>query len=326
MPTDLSSAAHAANVINILCAKDCFLVAAHTSPDGDAIGSSAALVWLLERMGKKAVLYNASGVPEHLAWMPLPSCVYRRLGDLPFKPRLLVSLDCGDAWRLGNELSEAFQRYPSVNIDHHMGNPCFGSLYNWVDPDMAATGQMVALLADVAGVPLDGDLASCVYISIVSDTGSFTHGNTSADVLLLASRLLRGGLDAGALRARLDNQWTLPKMRFWGDMLRRVRLECDGQVGICETFLADLAARGAASPDTEGLAEQIRRLRGVRIALLAREDAPGRTKISLRSCGDDDVRAIAAQLGGGGHKNAAGASVDLPVGEAVEAVLKLVKL
>ena len=326
MPTDCSPAEHAARVAEILRAGDRFLVAAHASPDGDAIGASAGLVWLLRGMGKKAVLYNASGVPDYLEWMSLPGRVYQHLGGLPFRPEMLLALDCGDAWRLGNELSEALPRYPSVNIDHHLGNPCFGSLYNWVDPGMAAAGQMTALVADAAGISLEGELAACVYVSIVSDTGSFTHGNTSADVLLLASRLLRGGLDAGALRASLDNQWTLPKTHFWGDMLRKVRLERGGQVGVCEISLADLAARSAVRSDAEGLVEQIRRIRGVRVALLAREEAPGRTKISLRSCGDDDVRSVAAQLGGGGHKNAAGATVDMPVPEAVETVLELVKL
>ncbi len=326
-PMDSSPAfVQAKRIMEAVCAADRILVAAHASPDGDAIGSSAGLVWLLRSLGKEAVLFNASGIPDYLKWMPIPGPVVRYLSEMPFKPNLVVSLDCGDAWRLGNELSEALPRYPSINIDHHPGNPAFGSVDNWIDPGMAATGQMVALLADAAGKPLAGELAACLYVSIVTDTGSFSHGNTSADVLLLASRLIRGGLDAACIRDALDNQWSLCKTRLWGQLMQRIRLECGGRVGLCEVSLAELTEAGASKSDLEGFVEQIRRIHGVRVALLAREDSAGRTKISLRSVGNDDVREIAALFGGGGHKNASGATMDMALHKAVEAVLEQLRL
>ena len=169
MPTEVSAGGasapqtvmeHAARVVDILRAHDQILVSGHINPDGDAVGSSSAMVWLLRRMGKQAALYNATGVPEYLHWMPLPGEAYRYVSRLPFKPALLVSLDCGDSWCLGKELVGMLPQLACVNVDHHQGNPRFGTLYNWIDPRMAATGQMVAALADAAGIPLDGELAA----------------------------------------------------------------------------------------------------------------------------------------------------------------------
>lgn len=308
-------------LVKLFARSDCILVAAHGNPDGDAIGATAALGWILRSMKRKAVLYNATGVPEHLAWMPFSSQVYTRLDALPFAPELVVALDCGDAWRLGNELAEILPRCPSVNIDHHLGNPEFGSLVNWVDPGMAATGQMIAAVADAAEVPLCGPLAECVYVSLVSDTGSFTHGNTDAAVFSLAARLLAGGLDAAAVRNRLDNQWTMAKAALWGRLLGKLRLECGGSVCVCEVSMSEITACSATKDDLEGFVEQMRRIRGVRIALLVREDYPGRCKISLRSTGDDDVRSVAAFFGGGGHKNASGATLEAKLPDAAHCVL-----
>ncbi|HIU18405.1 MAG TPA: DHH family phosphoesterase, partial [Candidatus Avidesulfovibrio excrementigallinarum] len=254
MPTEASASGapapqtvmeHAACVMEILRDYDQIVVSGHVNPDGDAIGSSSALVWLLRRMGKQAALINATGVPDYLNWMPLPGVAHRFVSQLPFKPNLLVSLDCGDVWCLGKELSGMLPQLPCVNVDHHQGNPRFGTLYNWIDPRMAATGQMVAALADAVGVPLDGELAACIYVALVTDTGSFTHGNTTAEVYRLAARLMDKGLDAAAIRNQLDNQWSMSKVRLWGRLLQQIRLERSGMVGVCTVALADLAEAGA---------------------------------------------------------------------------------
>ena len=150
---------------------DNIVIVAHGSPDGNAIGAMGSLV---KALGKRFVLYNATGIPDYLEWVPLPGKLVTKPSAIPFKPGLIIVLDCGDAWRMGKELLAVFPEYPSVNIDHHLGNPMFASLGNWVDPGMAATGQMVAAVADAAGVPLTGELAQCVYLSLVSDTGSRT--------------------------------------------------------------------------------------------------------------------------------------------------------
>lgn len=316
--------AQAVRIAELLRAHDHILVAAHAHPDGDALGATAAMGWLLRRMGKEAALYNATGAPEFLEWLPLPGPLHKELADLPFRPELLVVLDCGDAHRVGEALTPLLPQLPGINIDHHLGNPNFGTLYNWVEPGMAATGQMVAAVARAVGVPLTGALAESVYLALVTDTGGFAFGNTSADVFRLAAELADGGLDVAAVRERLDNQWTLPRMRLWSRLLQNFTVCREGSVALAVVARAELEACGAQKDDMEGFVEHLRRLRGVRVAGLVREDAPGRCKLSLRSSGTTDVRAMAAVFGGGGHRNAAGATLPLPLAEAREAVLAAV--
>lgn len=300
----------AQTMLAIIREHDNIVVAAHGSPDGDAIGATGAMAYLLKQLGKHVALYNATGIPEYLEWVPLPGRVHTKPSQLPFRPGLIVALDCGDVWRLGRELNAVFADYPSICIDHHLSNPLFASLGNWVDPSMAATGQMVAAVADAAKIPLTGELAQCIYLSLVSDTGSFTHGNTSAAVFELAARLVAGGLDAAAIREKLDNQWSLAKIRLWGKLMQELHIECDGEVALCSVTLDEIASFGAVREDLEGFAEQMRRIKGVRVAVLIRQDPGNRCKLSMRSSGKDDVRTVAAQFGGGGHLNAAGATID----------------
>lgn len=315
------SSAEACRVVETLRAHNHIVVAGHGNADSDAIGATSALGYLLRSLGKDFALYNATGVPEHLAWLSLPAPVHTRISALPFKPKLFVALDSGDIWRLGDELAEKLHHYPSINVDHHLGNPEYGSLANWIDPGMASTGQMVATLADICEVPLRGGLAQGIYLSLVGDTGSFSHGNTTAAVHYLAARLLEGGLDAAGLRNQLDNQWTCAKTRLWGHLMQNLHLEDNGRIGVAIVSRDLLREHKASKEDLEGFVEQLRRIKGVRIGLLIREDAPKRCKISLRSSGDDDVRAVAARYEGGGHKNAAGATLNKSLDSILELLL-----
>lgn len=315
----------AAEIVEIIKQHDNIVVAAHGSPDGDAIGATGAMAFLARKLGKTVAVYNATGIPEYLDWVPLPGPVYAKPALLPFKPGLIIVLDCGDVWRMGKELNAVFPNYPSINIDHHLGNPLFASLANWVDPSMAATGQMVAYIADAAEIPLEGELAECIYLSLVTDTGSFTHGNTTAAVFSLASRLVAGGLNASFIRERLDNQWSLAKTRLWGCLMQQLTLEADGAVALCSVTLEAITTFGAAREDLEGFVEQMRRIKGVRVALLIRQDPGNHCKLSLRSSGNDDVRSVAARFGGGGHLNAAGATVDLDMPTAIQQALAAIR-
>ena len=121
----------AAAMLAIIREHDDIVIAAHGSPDGDAIGATGAMAYLLKALGKRFALYNATGIPEYLEWVPLPGRVYSKPSALPFRPGLIIALDCGDVWRLGKELNAVFADYPSISIDHHLSNPLFASLANW---------------------------------------------------------------------------------------------------------------------------------------------------------------------------------------------------
>jgi phosphoesterase RecJ-like protein len=315
----------AAEVLAALRQKGRILVAAHVNPDGDAVGATSAMGWLLRSMGKQFTLYNATGIPRHLEWLDFPAPLVTRLAPPPFDFDCIVALDSGDPRRLGDELCAVFEAFPSLNLDHHADNPGYGSLGNLVDASMASTGQIVAALADAAGIPLTGGLAEGVYVSLIADTGSFSFGNTTPETLELTARMMRLGLDVASLRARYDSQWTLAKAELWGRLLQSIRLEDEGRVALVEARLEDFARTGARPSDLEQFVELLRCVVGARVALLVREDAPDMHKISLRSRGEDDVRCVAAAFGGGGHRNAAGATVAAPREKLVPLVLEAIR-
>jgi phosphoesterase RecJ-like protein len=309
----------AAGIAAILGQSDNILVAAHADPDGDAIGATAAMGWLLQALGKRFALYNASGLPPGYSWVRQPQPLVSSWDTLPFAPELLVTLDCGELHRLGPE-ARLLETLPAVHLDHHQGNPYRGTQGNWVDPDMSSTGQMVAEVARAAKLPLSGGLAEGVCLALVSDTGSFSFGNTSAAVFRLMAELLDEGLKFAELREQMDAQWSLAKSSLWGRLLGKVESRCGGRLMLSVILRGDLAACGATSEDLDGFVELLRRHRGVKIAATLREDAPASCKLSLRSFGAVDVRALALRFGGGGHKNAAAAKI----GEAVEDALEKV--
>lgn len=297
------------------------LIAAHVNLDGDALGALAACGVLLKKMGKKFALYSSTGVPAYLGFLKLPGLVYRSLRDLPFSPKNALYLDCSAPMRLGPELQECYGDWPSVNIDHHLIDRGFGSLYNFIYPDAAATSQLVAYVAEVLGQPLTGQIARSIALGLMTDTGGFCHGNTTADVFALCAKLARGGCDMSEIREKLQNSWTLDKLHLWGFAFDKVRVYADGKIAICAISLNDLEKYHCKKEDLEGLVEWLRKVRGVEIACLLREE-DNNCKFSLRSYGDFDARTIAEGFGGGGHFNAAGGTIDSDIDNALAKLLE----
>ncbi len=296
-----------------------FLVAAHTGPDGDAIGSTFAMGHLLATLGKRVVLYNGSGLPEQYAWLNPPVPLVDQLPDEEFD--WLIALDSGSKARLGDALASRFGTSGTINIDHHLDNPHYAQL-NWVDTEFSSVGEMIALLATDLGVPLSGALGEAVYAAIVTDTGYFSYGNTRPRTLEMAAEILRQGLNPADFNAKLQNQWSLARLKLWSMVFETAELHFCNRVGLLRITEAMLETTGTQTADTDGVVNYLRRVRGVRAAICLREDGPELTKVSLRSSGEINVQVIAAELGGGGHKNAAGCVVAAPMDKAREIVLE----
>ena len=286
------------------------VVASHINPDGDAAGSLAAAGLILRAMGKDFMLYSSTGLPQYLAFFPMPGTIYTDLKRPPFTPQGALLLDCGEPHRLGGELADILPKLAGINVDHHPGDG-MGSFANWIMPTAAATTQLMAYVATNAGLQLAGELADAIALGIITDTGGFRHGNTDANVHLLTARLLQNGCNLTRLRDLLENNWTIGHMRLWARLMSRARLARDGSIAFCRVMLQDLRECQSLPEDTEGFAEHLRRLRGVKVAALLREDEPHLYKFSLRSNANTDVRSVAARLGGGGHTNAAGGILQL---------------
>ena len=259
-PTDFIPAPYvqdALRMVEALKGMDRIVVAGHVNPDGDAAGSVAAAGHILRAMGKEFMLYAAPGLPRYLGFFPMPAVVHTSLAHTPFTPQCALLLDCGEPERLGSELAALLPQLDTVNIDHHLGGDGMGSLGNWVVTEAAATAQLMAYVAMAADLPLTGDLGLSVALGLLTDTGGFCHGNTSADVLALASHLVANGCHLHWLREKMDNDWSLGRWRLWGQLMERAGVEHHGQIGFCPVSLKDLGRCQALKEDLEGFVEQL---------------------------------------------------------------------
>lgn len=324
-PFDLSAAAA------LLRRKERALITAHANPDGDAWGSMCALAHICLALGLEARLSLTAPPPDFLSWLvsPVPLCFsHAELGG--WQPDLAVFLDCGGPERCGpDNAALAAGRLPPgwagvdiLNLDHHGDNPYFG-LVNVVEEGAGATAELAGLLAEALGLPLEGELGEAVYLGLTADTGNFTYAGATASVMDMAARIVRSGLKVEEFTARSENNWSMGKLRLWGELLQRLKFSASGRVVSLAVEQETLARHGCKAADLEGLASFIRRLRTAQVSLLVREKAGG-SKVSLRAkggAGSPDLRRVAALFGGGGHVSAAGAALPLRPEEAEKAVL-----
>ena len=309
-------------VLTTIKENDHFLVTSHINPDGDAIGAMAAMGYILQSLQKDFVLFNESGLPQRLAWLKLPAPITQELPETD--PQWLIVLDSGDSSRPGEKIKDLIGRVKTINIDHHLGNPGFG-LINWVEPQSSSVGEMVARLAQKLDIPLQGALAEAIFLSIASDTGGFSFGNTTPEVLELTAHLIRQGLDYAQINAQMQKQWSLNKVKLHGHVLKNAELHLNGQIGLITITQEILKKTETTIEDCEGLVNYIRNIKSVKVAISLREDEPDKIKFSLRSYGNVNVQQMASSLGGGGHRNASGGTLEMSLTQAKEKILDTVR-
>lgn len=286
-------------------ARDGFTIIAHMSPDGDALGSSLALLWLLRKLGKRAEAVCADPVPDMYAFLPLAGEVL-----LPGKAagyENVIAVDCADKARLGKAADLFEAAAATYNIDHHPTNDAYAR-HNAVDPSAAATGELIYRLAQSLCVRIEADFASCLYAALMTDTGNFAYSNTTGETLRIAGDLLDAGADGYGLNLRIYRSTSLERLRLLQSAIANIRLYREGVVGITSLSRAEIGESGARDEDTEGVVDCVRDIESVEIAIFIKENGANGWKISLRSKLRADVGAIAAQMGGGGHERAAGYS------------------
>ncbi|HTB21515.1 MAG TPA: bifunctional oligoribonuclease/PAP phosphatase NrnA [bacterium] len=287
----------------------------HINPDGDGLGSQAALAKALRSLGKAVVVANNDPTPAQYSFLGLDAFA----GD-PAGAELCVSLDCPVLERLGAKGKAAFLAAPmGAVIDHHVPKEPFGHSV-WIADHAAATGEMIEALLPELGVALDAPMATDLYAALVNDTGCFRHSNSDAFTFACAVRLLEAGADSREVNRRLLDEKPLRQVRLQARVLDTMRPLAGGRAALVTVSAADLAAFSATWEDTDGLAETLRSIEGVEVGAMLREEGPLTAKLSLRSKFAFDVNAFARTWGGGGHAKAAGATLALPFGEAVKAV------
>lgn len=319
---------------DLLSSKQKVLITAHLNPDGDALGSMAAVAHLCLALGKEARLINQSKIPEFLEWLPLPAPLVTGYAELcGWVPDLAIYLDCGAPDRVGPDGAALAtgKRLPGwedvkiLNIDHHVGNPDFGDV-NFVEPSAGATAELVGLLAEYMGQKLEGRLAEAVYLGLSSDSGNFTYSSATPNLIGMAARIVANGLNVAEFTEKSENNWSFGRMRLWGELMQNIGQECGGKIVYAVITNALLKKYKCGAGDLEGFASFLRRIQGVMVGVLVREKSGG-SKASLRSMGISgsvDVQKIAAHFGGGGHKSASGADMDMPPHEAIGALLEVI--
>ncbi len=304
-----------------LRARDRFLLTAHEGPDGDALGSLLGMHQLLTQLGKDSVMFLAAKefpLPIEYRFLPLEEVFHEPPADMA--DRTVVFLDCGNIDRMPVDFLTAGDN-EVINIDHHHDNTRFGD-FNLVDVEASCTAEIVYDLAVELGAVVTREMASALYVGLITDTGKFMYENTSAHTHRIAAELIEAGVDIDDTYRRLYEHVPIEKLRLVARALEGIQRHCDDRLVLTYITSADYAATGAGEEMTEGVIDHLRSIDGTKVAAVIRDlGNRGRAarKVSLRSSeGDVDVSAIARKNGGGGHKRAAGFSTDLELDELVE--------
>ena len=281
-----------------------FLLTSHARPDGDSIGSQLAMAAALRRLGKSVRIVNRDRPPEPFFGLP-------GMDRIEVAPRqdgqydALIVMECSDLARPG---VAGLEGYFTINIDHHPGNSMYGAV-NWFDETAAACGELVADVIDALGVSWDVEIASHIYLAILTDTGSFRHSTITARTFEACRRVAETGVDPAAIARLVYEQSTVGKLKLIGALLDSMEVSADGRLAILTLDDELMARTGATSYDTDGVINMPLMASAVQAVALLRAEADGQVRVSLRSKGDLDVRLVAAQFGGGGHRNASGFTV-----------------
>ena len=300
------------------------VILTHENPDGDAIGSLLAAGILLKEKGKQVVMVCQDPVPENLKvlpdWQEVLSVPAFHEAHHISSFDLGVSLDASDMARLG-EAGPLFAACPvTLLIDHHPSNTRFAQ-YNYIDDQVAATGNLVFRMFETYGVPISQDAATCLYAALSSDTGNFSFGLMDQEFFLQMAELMKAGLEISAISRHLHLTKDMSYYRLLAAALDSLRFDCDGKISSMQLTNKDFETTGARREQAEGLVNQGLYISGVKMSFLATQDPEG-VKFSLRCLPPYNVSKIAVAFGGGGHVLAAGCTVQMPFDMAVEAMRK----
>jgi phosphoesterase RecJ-like protein len=306
----------AAAVAAAIQARQSFILTSHARPDGDAVGSQLALAFALDWLGKQVRLVDRDSVPAPYRDFPGVDRI-EVAARVEGAADAVVLLECSDPTR--PEVA-GLERYDLINIDHHLGNTQYGQV-NWFDPSAAACGEMVADLIDALGVPWTTAMAEHLYLAIATDTGGFRHGPVSTRTFEACRRIAATGVNPSEVSRRIFSSFGLGRVKLTGAMLGAMQLFHRDRVAVLFFDDALLAACGASVDDTEGLVNIPLMAREVEVVALFKQQTSDVCRVSLRSKGEVDVRRVALQWKGGGHKNAAGFTMNGDFAAAQRAVI-----
>ncbi len=307
----------------VLLKEEAFLLTSHINPDGDSIGSLAALARLLAGLDREHLIFLHGEAPERYRFL---------LEGLPLtrdpaaaENRVILALDCSDPARLGRLEAKARDTAACpllVNMDHHVSNTGYGSL-NLVDPEAAATGEIIYHLARLLKAKITPEMAIALYTALSTDTGSFKYDNTTAGTFRIMADLLETGFPLRQVSRKVFDEISPAALCLLREGLNALEFDPGGKIAWITVTDTALTSCGAGEEHLDGLVNYAANVRGVNVGLLFRAKEGGEVKAGFRSR-EVDVREIAASLGGGGHKKAAGCTLEGPLEDVKALVLQRV--
>ena len=300
----------------------------HTSPDGDAIGSTLGLLIGLRYLGKDAYVISRDVISDNFSYITFSEEVDGTVCEPKEGTDLVIVLDCGNVERISADL----ENYSGtiINLDHHISNDNYGTI-NYVDPKAAATCELSYLLMKELGIDFSLktketiEISTAIYTGIVTDTGSFRHSNVTQRAHNIAAELIENGIDTSSIHSSLFDNKPFEKVKLMGSVLSNIKLELDNKVAVLEIPKGMLEEFNLPNADTSDIISIGLGIKGVEVSILLKEVDEG-VKISLRSKNNVDVRNVAEKFGGGGHVKASGAmQKGVGLEEAKENLLKALK-
>jgi phosphoesterase RecJ-like protein len=295
-------------IVDAVRTRQHFVISSHSRPDGDSIGSQLAMAYTLRALGKNAVVVNADPAPPPLMAFPgVPEIVIAPAVEAKFDAAIIM--ECGDLARTG---VTGLDRFFVVNIDHHPGNTGYGQI-NWFDAKAAACGEMVFDLVRALGVPLSLEIATHIYLAILTDTGSFHYSSMSPRTFDICRETLEAGVDPVLVARNVYDSNNMGRLKLFGAVLSAMQIDQSGRIAIVYLDHEMARAAGGTYEDTEGLINLPLTVKEIQAVVFFKQDESDQYRVSMRSKGLIDIGAVAKEFGGGGHKNAAGCTVTGPV-------------
>lgn len=301
------------SVVRILQEANQILILAHMSPDGDTIGSSFALKHALGQLGKKAAVKCADDFPDKYKY------IYGQNNVFDFAPDLIVASDIATEQLLGEELLK-YSGQIDLCIDHHPSNTHYAKNY-FVQPEAAATCEIMAAVINQLGVNITKIIAESIYTGMATDTGCFRYSNVTPKTLRCAADMIEYGAGAAEINKRLFETVTRQRMELEKLVMQTLKFYHDGKIAVLRETLEILQKSGAEESETEGVASIPSRIEGVLVGITLKEQKEDGCKISVRTSSGVNASQICAALGGGGHNAAAGCRFKGSMEDAENAIL-----
>ena len=298
-----------------LLAKDNICIVMHKSPDGDTIGSSFALLYVLKNMGKNAEVVCSDEISEQMLFISDG----RQFCDLTFNPDTVVSVDVASTSLFGDKYMYLSENVDFA-IDHHFSNTFYAKT-TILSEKMSSAGELIFELLKASGIEINAYVAEKLYIAIAFDSGCFRYSNTSPNTHLVAAELLKYGFDASSINVRLFDSVPLAQLKLESEVLNSVKQFRNNKITLATIRYSQIEKYGVKENELGGLTAITRRIAGTVVGITIREKSDGGVKISLRSqqelpLPEFDVSKVAGRFGGGGHVRAAGLSMSCSVEEA----------